>query len=261
MPSEEVALLDEIRPPSNPRTGESTGLYSGGKMQLHPVQDSSELTSVNFTPVHQLEQQKPNVDVEPVDESKGTPPAPSADQETMPDTREKVDGAGAEAEPKLFVDVNVANFGLQRIVVYDGDTVESLVADFVKRCPIDDFMVEKLKLLLQQQMDGVLERIDEDEDVEASDDDPGSIDHSHATPVHNAGVIDGKITEDQHHAVTNYSPVYPTQEEEKKDSYVYGQAAYTHAAQSTSNTRRAVNEQKSHTLYAEVVDVSPKKNF
>ena len=50
------------------------------------------------------------------------------------------------------MDVNVANFGLQRIVVYDGDTVDSLVADFVKRCPIDDFMIEKLKLLLQQQM-------------------------------------------------------------------------------------------------------------
>ena len=48
--------------------------------------------------------------------------------------------------------------------MYEGDTVESLVADFVKRCPIDEFMVEKLKLLLQQQMDGVLERIDEDEE-------------------------------------------------------------------------------------------------
>jgi len=82
--------------------------------------------------------------------------------------------AAEEREPKLFVDVNVANFGLQRIVVYDGDTVESLVADFVKRCPIDEFMVEKLKLLLQQQMDGVLERIDEDEDVEASDEDDGT---------------------------------------------------------------------------------------
>lgn len=70
-----------------------------------------------------------------------------------------------EREPKLYVDVNVANFGLQRIIVYEGDTVESLVADFVKRCPIDEFMVEKLKTLLQQQIDGVLERIDEDEDL------------------------------------------------------------------------------------------------
>ena len=41
--------------------------------------------------------------------------------------------------------------------------MDSLVSDFVKRCPIDDFMVEKLKTLLQQQIDGVLERIDEDE--------------------------------------------------------------------------------------------------
>lgn len=74
-----------------------------------------------------------------------------------------------EREPKLYVDVNVANFGLQRIIVYEGDTVESLVSDFVKRCPIDEFMVEKLKTLLQQQIDGVLERIDEDEDLSELD--------------------------------------------------------------------------------------------
>ena len=90
----------------------------------------------------------------------------------------------------MFVDVNVANFGLQRIVVYDGDTVDSLVADFVKRCPIDEFMVEKLKLLLQQQMDGVLERIDEDEHLESSDEE-------HATPVHN---VSQKLGEDSKHS-------------------------------------------------------------
>lgn len=73
--------------------------------------------------------------------------------------------AGAEErEAKLYVDVNVANFGIKRIIVYEGDTVESLVANFVKNCPIDEFMIEKLKHLLQQQMDGVLERIDEDEE-------------------------------------------------------------------------------------------------
>ena len=76
----------------------------------------------------------------------------------------QTDPTGDEREAKLYVDVNVANFGIKRIIVYEGDTVESLVSDFVKRCPIDEFMVEKLKLLLQQQMDGVLERIDEDEE-------------------------------------------------------------------------------------------------
>ena len=52
--------------------------------------------------------------------------------------------------------------------------MESLVADFVKRCPIDDMMIEKLKMLLQQQMDGVLERIEEDYDQEASDEEDAS---------------------------------------------------------------------------------------
>ena len=63
---------------------------------------------------------------------------------------EKGGEAADEREAKLYVDVNVANFGIKRIIVYEGDTVESLVSDFVKRCPIDDFMIEKLKLLLQQ---------------------------------------------------------------------------------------------------------------
>ena len=74
------------------------------------------------------------------------------------------DQTDEEREAKLYVDVNVANFGIKRIIVYEGDTVESLVSDFVKRCPIDEFMIDKLKLLLQQQMVAVLERIDEDEE-------------------------------------------------------------------------------------------------
>ena len=82
----------------------------------------------------------------------------------MDGSDEKDVQGGDDREAKLYVDVNVANFGIKRIIVYEGDTVESLVSDFVKRCPIDEFMVEKLKLLLQQQMDGVLERIDEDEE-------------------------------------------------------------------------------------------------
>ena len=73
-------------------------------------------------------------------------------------------------EPKLFVDVNVANFGLKRIIVYEGDTVDSLVADFVKLCPIDESMIERLKELLKKQMDGVLERIDEDDDQQDDED-------------------------------------------------------------------------------------------
>ena len=54
------------------------------------------------------------------------------------DSAEKGEAPGDEREAKLYVDVNVANFGIKRIIVYEGDTVESLVSDFVKRCPIDE---------------------------------------------------------------------------------------------------------------------------
>ena len=104
-----------------------------------------------------------NAAAPPVDGSQPAMPA-SADHKDKSNTQGDMSAAPDDREAKLYVDVNVANFGIKRIIVYEGDTVESLVADFVKRCPIDEFMVEKLKLLLQQQMDGVLERIDEDEE-------------------------------------------------------------------------------------------------
>jgi len=60
-------------------------------------------------------------------------------------------------------------------VVYEGDTVDSLVKAFVQQCPIDEFMIEKLKLLLQQQMDNVLERIDEGEEQKSEELDSGEM--------------------------------------------------------------------------------------
>lgn len=96
--------------------------------------------------------------------SSAAPPVDSVNNPSVGEASPEAGAGGEEREAKLYVDVNVANFGIKRIIVYEGDTVESLVADFVKRCPIDEFMVEKLKHLLQQQMDGVLERIDEDEE-------------------------------------------------------------------------------------------------
>ena len=110
-------------------------------------------------PSHAKPQSQLADDAELIEESAREQPNQAANQSEEEDER----------EPKLYVDVNVANFGLQRIIVYEGDTVDSLVADFVKRCPIDEFMVEKLKTLLQQQIDGVLERIDEDEDLDDED--------------------------------------------------------------------------------------------
>ena len=64
----------------------------------------------------------------------------------------------------LYVDVNLGNSGTQRIVVFEGDTAEGLAQKFADEYSLDDVMKEKLMLMLQQQMAGVLEKIDEGEE-------------------------------------------------------------------------------------------------
>ena len=119
----------ELNPPSELRTGDNTGLYSGAKFGLEPIiSDQQEQNSTTdkdlFTPPlnSSSEGSRPVSDqmhaphnmhhenITTIDQSqvKNSPPAPNAeaDQEEM-----KADG-DAEIEPKLFVDVNVANFGL-----------------------------------------------------------------------------------------------------------------------------------------------------
>jgi hypothetical protein len=65
----------------------------------------------------------------------------------------------------LYVDVNLGNSGTQRIVVYEGDTAEGLAQKFADEYSLDDLMKEKLTAMLQQQIAGVLEKIDEGEEA------------------------------------------------------------------------------------------------
>lgn len=67
-----------------------------------------------------------------------------------------------ENEPMLYVDVNLGNSGTQRIVVFEGDTAEGLAEKFSQEHDIDETMKNKLILMLQQQIAGVLEKIDEE---------------------------------------------------------------------------------------------------
>ena len=62
----------------------------------------------------------------------------------------------------LYVDVNLGTSGSQRIVVFDGDKAEDLAANFARRFKLDTQMQEKLSMMLQQQISGVLEKIDEE---------------------------------------------------------------------------------------------------
>ena len=78
-----------------------------------------------------------------------------------------------ERDPKLYVDVNIGKNGMERIVVFEGDTAESLAEQFCEKHKLNKDMKEKLKVLLDQQIAGVLPKIMEDEDPDDSEQSPG----------------------------------------------------------------------------------------
>jgi hypothetical protein len=67
-----------------------------------------------------------------------------------------------ERNPLLFVDVNLGPGRSERIVVYEGDTAEQLADDFTKKHGLDENLKEKLVKLLENQIAGLLARIDEE---------------------------------------------------------------------------------------------------
>jgi len=74
-----------------------------------------------------------------------------------------------ERDPKLYVDVNIGKNGMERIVVYEGDTAEGLAIKFCEKHNLNEDMKEKLKVLLDQQIAGVLPKILEDDDADGDD--------------------------------------------------------------------------------------------
>jgi hypothetical protein len=65
-------------------------------------------------------------------------------------------------QPLLYVDVNLGPGKSERIVVYDGDTAEALAEKFASTHGLDLNMKGKLTLLLDSQIDGLLEKIEEE---------------------------------------------------------------------------------------------------
>ena len=73
-----------------------------------------------------------------------------------------------ERDPKLYVDVNIGKSGVERIIVYEGDTAESLAHEFCVKHNLKPEMRDKLVTLLEAQIAGVLPKIPEDEDHDDS---------------------------------------------------------------------------------------------
>lgn len=67
------------------------------------------------------------------------------------------------------MDVNLGPGETKRIIVYEHDTSEELAESFAKEHGLDSQLKEKLKELLDAQIDGLLTRIDEEVVSGASD--------------------------------------------------------------------------------------------
>ena len=74
-------------------------------------------------------------------------------------------------QPLLFVDINLGGDEQERIVVFEGDTAPELAKQFCLEHNLDEETQEKLQELLEQQMAGVLPKIDEDEYGSEGDED------------------------------------------------------------------------------------------
>lgn len=62
--------------------------------------------------------------------------------------------------------MNIGKNCIEKIVVYEGDTADSLAEAFCIKHNLDMAMKEKLKIRLEHQINSVLTKIIEDEDVD-----------------------------------------------------------------------------------------------
>lgn len=108
---------------------------------------------------------------EPIEEQELSPeqesPAPDHQVEGL-EVQQDQDGErheeneGEDGNPLLFVDVNLGPGRAERIVVYEGDTAERLADEFTERHNLDANLRQRLVGLLQDQIAGLLARIDEE---------------------------------------------------------------------------------------------------
>lgn len=69
------------------------------------------------------------------------------------------------------MDINLGGDEQERIVVYEGDTAQDLARVFCQEHNLDEETQEKLEELLEQQMAGVLPKIEENSDYDDEQED------------------------------------------------------------------------------------------
>ena len=66
----------------------------------------------------------------------------------------------------LFVDINLGKNRVERLTVFEGDNPKEVSKEFAQRTGINEKMRIKLENMLQEQLTGLLTRINEVEDDE-----------------------------------------------------------------------------------------------
>lgn len=94
-----------------------------------------------------------------IDDQEGEEPMDEDDQ----DQEDQEYSPQNQQQPLLFVDINLGGDEQERIVVYEGDTAVQLALNFCQEHNLDEETQEKLQELLEQQMAGVLPKVDEEE--------------------------------------------------------------------------------------------------
>lgn len=74
------------------------------------------------------------------------------------------DDSQPQRYPILFVDVNLGEDRVERLTVLEGDTASQVARQFWVDHNLNDKMEEKLEQMLDEQMTGILARINEEEE-------------------------------------------------------------------------------------------------
>lgn len=116
--------------------------------QVQPLEatlnvDPHDLPPIDDEPFDEFEAAHPDMAAQMLNE--GASDGKDLVDQQLNDMDEQID----ERDPKLYVEVNIGKNCIEKIVVYEGDTADSLAEAFCQKHNLDMAMKEKLKIRLE----------------------------------------------------------------------------------------------------------------
>ena len=132
--------------------------------------ESNQMSAINSRSKEDLTEEKEN----PKEKDEGANYNNFVDSEIKPSSSKDQDSSSIEEEdleddddnPLLYVDVNLGPGKAERIIVYEDDTAEGLADKFALKHKLNELMRKKLVDLLQNEINSLLSRIEEESSSE-----------------------------------------------------------------------------------------------